>query len=280
MALTPYVFDATPDNFDALVMGNSRRGLVLANFWTAKAGPCLILMPRLIQLAADYGGRFLLVMANTDDLGRQSRALGVTSVPTVKFLLNGEVLHTIHGAESDATFRAVLDRYLAGDRDLARQTALALHQAGRTDEAIEALARLAVDEPANFDVALDLAKLLTSTGRTGEALALLGSLPPEARRGEAIASLLVHLELIEASKQANEGLTADEPAARLARAAHALMDDDDLEGALQELLELTRDAPAFRDGIGRRALLALFGLLGAEHPLTRRYRSALAALHA
>jgi putative thioredoxin len=49
--LSPFVFDATPDNFESLVLGNSMKGLVLVHFWTPKAGPCMILMPRLVQLA-------------------------------------------------------------------------------------------------------------------------------------------------------------------------------------------------------------------------------------
>ena len=101
--LSPYVFDATPDNFERLVLGNSMKGLVLVHFWTPKAGPCMILMPRLVRLATEYGGRFLLVMANTDELGRQAHGLGVTSVPTVKFFLQGRVVHTVHGAEPDST---------------------------------------------------------------------------------------------------------------------------------------------------------------------------------
>ena len=80
-------------------------------------------------------------MVNTDELGQQARALGVTSVPTVKFFLRGEVVHTIHGAEPDATFRAALDRYLVNDQDRARQQALALHQAGDTEAAIAEIGR-------------------------------------------------------------------------------------------------------------------------------------------
>src|SRR3989339_2192797 len=130
MSLTPYVFDATRENFDALILGNSMRGLVLAHFWSPKAGPCMVLMPRLVKLAAEYGGRFLLVMVNTEELGQRARGLGVTSVPTVKFFLRGEAVHTIHGAESDATFHAALGQYLANDQDRLRMTALRMHQDG------------------------------------------------------------------------------------------------------------------------------------------------------
>ncbi|MEW5768792.1 MAG: tetratricopeptide repeat protein [Pseudomonadota bacterium] len=283
--LSPFVFDATPENFESLVLGNSRKGLVLVHFWFPKAGPCMVLMPRLVRLATEYGGRFLLVMANTEVLGRQARALGVTSVPTVKFFLRGEVVHTIHGAEPDSTFHEVLGRFLAGEQDAARMAALAAHQRGDTAQAIEQLARLAVDHPEDLAVAADLAKLLTLAGRTDEALHLLASLPAPARQTPDIAPLLAHLELIDAARngpdEAADLLAADpaDHAARLALAARALFDEAP-ETALEHLLELTRIAPDYREDIGRRAMLALFGMLGGEHPLTRRYRAALAGLNA
>jgi putative thioredoxin len=276
MPLTPNVFDATRDNFDALILGNSQRGLVLAHFWSPKAGPCMLLMPRLVKLAAEYAGRFLLVMVNTEELGQRARGFGVTSVPTVKFFLRGEAVHTIHGAESDATFHAALGRFLASDQDRLRINALRLHQDGDSEAAIAVLARIAVDNPGDLAVAADLAKLLTLAGRPHEALALLAALPAPARAQANIAGLLVHLELIEAANQ-DADTDTDTQQARLTRAARALFDDQQ-EQALLELLEIARLAPTFRDDIGRRAMLALFGMLGGEHPLTRQYRARLAEL--
>lgn len=276
MSLTPFVFDATRENFDTLILGNSMRGLVLAHFWSPKAGPCMLLMPRLVKLAAEYGGRFLLVMVNTEELGQRARGLGVTSVPTVKFFLRGEAVHTIYGAESDATFRAALGQFLANDQDRLRMTALRMHQDGDAEGAIALLARIAVEDPGDLAVAADLAKLLTLAGRPHEALALLTSLPALARAQAGIAGLLAHLELIEAANQ-EHAADIDTPASRLTHAAQALFEDQP-EQALAELLEIARQAPTYRDDIGRRAMLALFGMLGGEHELTRRFRARLAEL--
>ena len=275
MTLLPFVFDASRENFDQLVLGNSARGLVLVHFWSPKAGPCMVLMPRLVRLAGEYGGRFLLVMANTEELGRRARDLGVTSVPTVKFYLRGEVVHTIHGAEPDSTFHEALSRFLAGDQDRLRMAALREHQEGRTAEAIAMLAQAAVEAPEDLAIALDLAKLLTLDGRPDEALSLLAALPIEARRRADIAPLLIHLELL-AAAAAPEAVPGT-PDALLSEAARALLDDR-MEAALEKLLELARTAPGFRDDIGRRALISLFALLGGEHELTRSYRSRLAGL--
>lgn len=280
MAAAPIV-QANRDNFDALVLGNSARGLVLVYYWTPTAGPCLRLMPRLVQMAVDYGGRFLLVLANTDELGRIARAQGVTSVPTVKFYLHGEVVHTIHGAEPDSSFHEALGRFLARPEDRLRTEALRAHQAGRTEEAIQLLAQAAVQQPTNLEIAADLAKLLILGGQPERALALLASLPAETRRDPRVGHLYTHLELMHAAREGPEDaearLTADanDYEAHLTLAARALIADR-MEEAMQRLLDLARQAPNYREDIGRRGLLALFDLLGGEHELTRRYRALLA----
>src|SRR5512139_2547329 len=112
MANSPYVFDATAENFPRLVLENSDKGPVLVNFWSPRAGPCLMLMPRLVRLAQEFGGRFLLVMLNTDELGRLAREQGVVSLPTVKVYRHGRAVDTLHGAESDEVLRRFIDKQL------------------------------------------------------------------------------------------------------------------------------------------------------------------------
>ncbi|PKO63723.1 MAG: co-chaperone YbbN, partial [Betaproteobacteria bacterium HGW-Betaproteobacteria-17] len=181
MSLSPYVFDASAENFNRLVLENSHKGPVLVHFWTPKAGPCFILMPRLVKLAAEYGGKFLLVMLNTDDLPELARRFGVNSVPTVKFFWRGEVAHTIHGADPDSSFRAVLDRFIAGDANRAHALGVAAWQSGNVQQARMLLANAAMAEPDNLAIPRDLAKLLWAEGEGAQALKLLDSLPPDAR---------------------------------------------------------------------------------------------------
>jgi len=45
----------------------------------------MMLIPHLLKLTEDDGGKFLLVLVNTDSLGQIAHQYGVTSVPTVKF---------------------------------------------------------------------------------------------------------------------------------------------------------------------------------------------------
>lgn len=287
MALSPHVFDASAENFNRLVLENSHKGPVLVHFWTPKAGPCFMLMPRLVKLAAEYGGKFLLVMLNAEELPELARRFGVNSVPTVKFFWRGEVAHTIHGADPDSSFREVLDRFIAGDANRAHALGVAAWQGGKVGEARMLLANAAMAEPENLAIPRDLAKLLWSEGEGEQALKLLDSLPPEARADAAIAPLYAHLSLAETARRAPplaeiEARIGRDPAdldARYQRAALRLAADD-FAGAMEDLLAIARADRGFRHDIGRTSLLALFDLLGSGHPLTRQYRQALSeALH-
>ena len=287
MTLSPHVFDANAENFNRLVLENSHKGPVLVHFWTPKAGPCFILMPRLVKLAAEYGGKFLLVMLNTDDLPELARRFSVNSVPTVKFFWRGEVAHTIHGADPDSSFREVLDRFIAGDANRAHALGVAAWQAGNIQQARMLLANAAMAEPENLAIPRDLAKLLWAEGDGEQALKLLNSLPPDARGEPEIARFHAHLTLAETARLAPplaelDALLAQHPedlAAQFQRAAR-LLATDDFAGAMEALLRIARTDRNFRHDIGRLSLLALFDLLGSAHPLTRQYRQALSeSLH-
>jgi putative thioredoxin len=287
MSLSPYVFDASAENFNRLVLENSHKGPVLVHFWTPKAGPCFILMPRLVKLAAEYGGKFLLVMLNTDDLPELVRRFGVNSVPTVKFFWRGEVAHTIHGADPDSSFREVLDRFIAGDANRAHALGVAAWQSGNVAQARMLLANAAMAEPDHLAIPRDLAKLLWAEGEGEQALKLLDSLPPDARAEPEIARLHAHLGLAETARlapplaelDARLAHDSNDLGARYQRAA-VLLAADEFAGALEELLFIARTDRGFRHDIGRISLLALFDLLGSAHPLTRQYRQALSeALH-
>ena len=287
MSLSPFVFDANAENFNRLVLENSHKGPVLVHFWTPKAGPCFMLMPRLIKLATEYNGKFLLVMLNTDELGALAQRFGVTSVPTVKFFLRGEVVHTIHGADPDSSFREILDRFIAGDADRAHAQGLAAWRAGHLEQARMLLANAAMAEPEKLAIPRDLAKILWAAGETEQALKLLDSLPPEARLEPDIASLYAHLSLAETARtappvselQARLDTHPEDQHARYQLAA-VLLAADDFEGALHALLFITQHDRSFRHDSGRISMLALFDLLGSQHPLTRKFRPLLSeSLH-
>lgn len=254
MAGLPYIVDGTAETFPRLVLENSHRGPVAVNFWSPRAGPCFVIMPRLIRVVQGYGGRLLLVMIDTDAYGELARHLGIHALPMLQLFSQGVVVDRLQGVESEVTLRTFLDRYVTRT-DLIRVA----HDAGQTVRAAQLAAAAALDAPTDPAAALRVAKLLVLDGRSSAALALLTALPLPCRAEGEIADLQAHLALIAA---ADKGAVADsDSAARFAAAAQAVRADD-YEGACTQLLALAAADPAFGEGLALRAARAISHLPG------------------
>ena len=282
MNASPYVFDATAENFRTLVLENSDKGPVLVNYWSPRAGPCLMLMPRLVRLATEFSGRFLLVMLNTDELGKLAREHDVNSIPTVKVFRRGRAVDTLYGAESESVLRQFIAKHVEREADIKYAAAIHAYQRGEMDKAITQAAEAALADPHDPRRALDLAKLLVLQQRYAQADDLLMSLPPEAREQPEIRNLCAHVNLLHIAQEVPspetlEKIVADDPAdleARYRLSAGKVLRDD-YEGAMEQLLEIVRRDRTFRDQAGRNCLLAIFAILGENDERVLRYRALL-----
>ncbi len=282
MVNSPYVFDATAENFHTLVLENSDKGPVLVNYWSPRAGPCLMLMPRLIRLATEFSGRFLLVMLNTDELGRLAREHGVTSLPTVKLFRRGEAIDTLHGAESEAVLREFISRHVSREADGKYAAALEAYERGDLDMAVARAAEAALAAPDNPRLAIDLVKLLMLQRRYSRAEELLKSLPEGARNHPDIRNLSAHLGFIRAAQDAPSAEileraiagNPDDLEARY-RLGALKITQDKYEEAMQQLLEIARHDSDFRNRAALDGLFAIFSMLGEDDERVQRYRELL-----
>ena len=104
---------ATEQNFMQAVVEASATEPVLVDFWAPWCGPCRTLMPMLERIADDYGGRFTLAKVNTDEEQGIAGHFGIRSIPTVMLFHNGQAVEQFVGVQSEATIRAMLDKYLS-----------------------------------------------------------------------------------------------------------------------------------------------------------------------
>lgn len=282
MGNSPYVYDATAENFRTLVLENSDKGPVLVNYWSPRAGPCLMLMPRLVRLATEFGGRFLLVMLNTDDLGRLAREHGVTNIPTVKIFRRGQAIDTLRGAESEAVLREFISKHVARESEGKHFSAIQAYHRGDLDKAVTQAAEAALAEPDNPRLAIDLVKLLVLQQRYSQADDLLQSLPAESRELPEVRYLGAHVNLIRVAQEAPplailEKTVSENPddLETRYRLGAVKLTQDDYEGAMEQLLEISRRAYSFRHQAGHHGLQAIFAMLGADDARVQRYRTLL-----
>lgn len=282
MASPSFIFDATSENYAELVQQNSVRGPVLVNYWAPWAGPCLKLWPALEKLAGEYRGRFLLVNVNTDKCKALARENGITSLPTLKMIRHGKVVDQVYGAESEASLRRLIERQLAPTLSPEHTAALRTLQRGDVSAALAQFAALVQRDPPDTRALIDYAKLLLQSGNDAEAERALKSLPhAEQDQGEVV-TLLAHIGFRRVSLDAPP---LAEIAARLEHAPDDLLArhrtaalslfQDDFANALAQLLELVRRDRHYADDAGRRGMLAVFHILGENHPLSRDYAARL-----
>ncbi|UCE90475.1 MAG: tetratricopeptide repeat protein [Pseudomonadota bacterium] len=278
--MSKFIFDAAATNFEQLVLENSRRGPVVVNFWARGAGPCLRLWPVLEKLVTEYAGRFLLVNVNTDNENRLSREQGVTSVPTLKVYRRGEVVETVHGAESENTLRQLIDRHVPRESDRGIAEALSAWQRGEQEAAHAALEALAQSDPQNPRIALAHAKLLLGAQRYEEAARVLAGADARLKDQREIATLRTHAELLAIAAQAPEreeleaalAVQPDDLMVRLQLAARTVLADD-YEAAMEHLLAVLQRDRRFRQDLAARALAVIIDMLGPGSEAGRRYRA-------
>ena len=285
MSEPAHVLEGTEYNFDRLVVENSRRGLVLVDFWAPWAGPSLRQQKVLRRLADEYQGRFLLVTVNTDEQKGIADRFGVKSLPSFKLFRNGKVVEDIHGMQPEADYRAIVDRYLVPLGDKVRLASAKAWNEGDHDAAVRVLAEGAMAEPENPDIPAMLAKLLMRLQRYDEARKVLEALPPQVGELTELATLRAHVDFITTAQAIEdeaallERLHAQPPdldAHYQAAALHLVRDA--YEEALRALIVILRADRDYEQGAARRGLLAIFDTLGGDHELVKKYRGELARL--
>ncbi len=280
-----HIIDGTRENFQQLVLENSRKGTVLVNYWTPNAGPCFKLWQVLESLSQEYQGRFLLVNVNTDTQNSLARENGITSIPTIKIYQHGKVVESIHGAQSETSLRSSIDKYVPPAQNTSIARAIHTYQTGHADAALDILAEASTLAPKDPKPCATAIKLLLREKRYADIGAYYSSLSGNIQADPEIDTLRVHAKMLQLAEQAApageldrqlEDVPEDKDSA-LSRAAVA-MTQDDYETALNHLFQVLQLDPHYCDGLPRKAMLVIFSLLGDQHELTKSFQNSMREL--
>lgn len=284
MAHSPHIADVTERDFDAQVIQRSHKVPVLVDFWATWCAPCQTLMPLLARLADEYQGKFFLAKVNTDKEQKLAAQHGIRSLPTVKLFRNGSAVDGFMGAQPERAVRALLDKHAPNESETLIDDAVRAQQAGDSATALALLQQALAADPASDRAKLALARVQVALARVAEAEQTLATLAPAARDQPEAVALRAGLEfarLAETGPSLPELETAVSANPADTEARYRLSARQVLAGrheaAMQNLLEIVRRDRKFRDDAGRKALLAVFQLLGNNHELVKKYRPLLAS---
>lgn len=284
-SVNDYIFDADRTNFTRLVLENSRLGPVLVHFWSPKAGPSFRLYPLLEKLVGTYQGSFLLVNIDVDEQRSVAHDYAITSIPTLKLFVDGEVMETQFGYQNEQDLRFMLDQYVASEIDRIIHDALQLFDQGETENAYQTLGKAALDNPHYYKLPLTIATLMRGEDRFDEALNLLKALPDSIRQKKGCESLMTNLEFssmaapiqsIDEFRQFVKHNLQELPAVAMLAAWHATQKE--YEAALKLFQHILQQDEDFDNGLARRSIIKILNLLDDKDPRIAQYRNILRKL--
>ncbi len=279
--MSDYSFDVSAADFQQIVMDGSQTVPVVVDFWAPWCGPCRSLKPILEKLAEEFQGKFILAKVNSDENQALATQFGVRGIPSVKAVINGQIVDEFSGALSEAEVRAFLARLIPSPGETLRQEAAQLRAAGDLAGALQKLGEASHLDMANEAIRVDAAGILLDLAQSDEACRLLDSLGPETQGSEAVQQLRTRLSFAQNSGGDLDALRArivEQPEDMQARfdLANALVAKQAYESGLETLLEMVVRDKTWNEAAARKQMLAVFNLLGAD-PLVSQYRRKLAS---
>ena len=266
-----YVVDVTEATFETEVLRRSLTVPVLVDFWAEWCGPCKQLSPVLERLATKESGSWVLAKIDVDSNQALAGQLRIQSIPTVLLGMGGRLIQGFTGALPERDIRSFLEQVMAaatqaGLPGAGAQPDTAGEQAAAPPAEPELVA--AEDALANEDYAAAEAAY--------DALLVRRPGDPLATGGKAWLGLLRRTQ-------------GADPQAVLA-AAHARPDDvaaqcaaadievlaDEVEAAVQRMVQIIRRSADDERQQAREHLLALFAVLEPSDPRVLAGRRALA----
>jgi thioredoxin len=85
---------------------------VVVDVWSPGCGPCRMLEPVVMDLAADYVGRLKVAELNAAEAGRTAARFGVLGTPTVLFFRNGREVERVTGFVGARYLREIVESEL------------------------------------------------------------------------------------------------------------------------------------------------------------------------
>lgn len=276
---SPAVLDVSDRTFEREVLARSREVPVVVDFWAPWCGPCRVLGPTLERLAQQANGGFVLAKVNVDENPQLAQAFRVQGIPAVKAFRDGRVVDEFTGALPEGQVRAWLKGIAPSEADQLVAAAQSI-EASDPEGAIARYRLVLGSDPGNAAALFSLGRLQLLRGDP-EGAALLNEVPagtPFFGRAQAMLGLGEMLaaaqEAPAAELRARVERSGADLEARFALAGHAARSSD-YAAALDELLEIVMRDRGYRNDGARKAMLALFAVLGDESALAGEYRRRL-----
>jgi putative thioredoxin len=129
------IVDITLDNFQQVLLEQSKTTLVMVQFWADWCEACKQLSPSLVSIASQHPNDLILARVNCDEQQQIAGQFGVKSLPTVAIMKDGQPIDGFAGVQSETEILELLNKHLPKEQDAWYASASTLAQEGNWLEA-------------------------------------------------------------------------------------------------------------------------------------------------
>jgi putative thioredoxin len=268
-----YIRTVTESDFEYEVIAYSNQIPVIVDFWAEWCVPCKTLTPVLEKLTEDAHGAFRLAKLDVDDNPNLALRYNVRSIPNVKAFRDGQVVSEFLGLQPEPRVKEFIRNLAPSQIDLLLEKGKSQIEAMSWSEAGDSFNQFLTKSPDQPAGLLGLLKSRLMQGRFTEAKHIIDEFPPSQE--------YAHVELLRplldaiSPENSNQVITEDTLDATYQNALRLIVRGN-LPAAMDGLIDILRQNKHYHNDEARKILLALFEVLGDNHPFTHQYRRELA----
>ena len=287
MSKQAFIFEVSDRSFDKYVIGNSSKAPAFVVFIGVWSEPCITMCDIFAALATEFGEEFIFAKVDIDENSELKEKYNIENVPTLKVIVDGEVVASEEGKLSEAEARTLLKSYgIVNQTEEKRMQARQLHMQGETQDAIMLLTLAIQQDPSNTNVAMDMVQIFIDLGEIEQASSLFNRLPDSIKSSETGLSLSGQLWIIEqaaktAGLQTLKETILKNPDDYDARFDCAICEiaEHNTQQALDHLFYIQQNNADYKEGAAREMIITIINTIAPNSPeQAQKYRTQLAGL--
>ncbi len=166
----------TLENFQQVVLDESKNKLVLVAFWATQIPESVELKDKLAAKVAPFPKQMLMAAVDCQTEQQIAQQFGIQGLPTAILIKDGQPLDGMSGPQTDETIATFLDKHLPKQEDLLLAQAQDLFTENNFNEALKVISQAYQINHERADIKLLLADVSIQLGKTDDAQALLDSI--------------------------------------------------------------------------------------------------------
>lgn len=165
----------TVENFQKIIVEDSKEKLVLVDFWAEQVPESVELRDKLVSALSSFETHILLATVDCQTEQQIAQQFGIQGLPTAVLVKEGQPIDGLSGPQTDETIKEFLDKHLPKEEELLLAQARELIAQNEINQAFTVISQAHQMNSERADIKMVLADVYVQTGKISEAESLLST---------------------------------------------------------------------------------------------------------